>query len=409
MEERALPIVIVGHVDHGKSTLIGRLFYDTGCLPHDKVEEIRKRSAELGKEMEWAFIMDHLEEERRRGITIDIAHTFFKTAKRKYVIIDAPGHKEFLKNMMTGSSQAEAALLLIDISEGIREQTKRHCYILGFMGIRQVTVIVNKMDTCDYSQAAFSAIEEEIKRFLIQYEVEPTQVIPISARTGENVAKKGGKMPWFQGPTLLEALDGFITDESTDRRLRFPVQDVYKRNGEIIAVGRIETGTITRGQQVTVFPGASPCTISRIVKYDEDGITVSRSGECIGLIVEGAELRRGQVLMNDSRAIVGDSITARIFWLLSAPYIAGSPLTWKLATQSVACTIDKIFRRFDPATLQIVETDAERINNSEIAEVRIRFETPVVADKFSDIHEMGRFVLEEKGHPVAGGIVVGCG
>jgi sulfate adenylyltransferase subunit 1 (EFTu-like GTPase family) len=203
------------------------------------------------------------------------------------------------------------------------------------MGIRLVTVIVNKMDTCDYSRAAFSAIEEEIKRFLIQYEVEPTQIIPISARTGENVAKKGGKMPWFQGPTLLEALDGFITDESTDRRLRFPVQDVYKRNGENIAVGRIETGTITRGQQVTVFPGASPCRISRIVKYDEDGITVSRSGECIGLIVEGAELRRGQVLMNDAHAIVGDSLTARIFWLLNDSYTAGSPLTWKLATQSV--------------------------------------------------------------------------
>ncbi len=406
MEERALPIVIVGHVDHGKSTLIGRLFYDTGCLPHDTVEEIRKRSVELGKEMEWAFIMDHLEEERRKGITIDIAHTFFKTAKRRYVIIDAPGHREFLKNMMTGSSQAEAALLLIDIAEGIREQTRRHCYILGFLGIKQVDVIVNKMDTCDYSQPRFEAIEKEIRQFLAQYNVEARQIIPISAKHGENVAKKSANMPWFKGPTLLEALDGFTSEDTSDRRLRFPVQDVYGGNGGSIAVGRIEAGSLSPGQSVTVLPEGRACRVARIVKFGEENVPVSRPGECIGLVVEGAELRRGQVLTDEARATVGTSVKAHIFWLFDAPYKLGAPLTWKLATQSVTCRIEKIYKRFDPATLQAVETGASGINNSEIAEVQLRFDEPVVIDRFSDIPEMGRFILELRGYPVAGGIVV---
>jgi sulfate adenylyltransferase subunit 1 len=405
MEERALPIVFVGHVDHGKSTLIGRLFYDTGCLPPDKVEEIRKRSSELGKEMEWAFIMDHLEEERRKGITIDVAHTFFRTARRRYVIIDAPGHKEFLKNMMTGSSQAEAALLLIDISEGIREQTRRHCYLLGFMGIRQVAVVVNKMDTCGYSRERYEAFEKEVRAFLSRYRVEPTDIVPISARTGENVAKRGGIMTWHGGPTLLEALDRIRSDGSADRRLRFPVQDVYRRNGRNVAVGRVETGSLSRGQEVTVLPDATRCRVSEILKFGEKDIDVSRAGECIGLVVEGAELERSQVLTDNARALVGDTFDAHIFWLDNEPYSVGAPLTWKLATQSAACRIDRVYRRFDPATLKEVETDSGAIANSEIAVVRLRFERPVVLDRFSDIPEMGRFVLEVKGYPVAGGIV----
>ncbi len=406
MEERALPIVIVGHVDHGKSTLIGRLFYDTGCLPPDKVEEIRKRSAELGKEMEWAFIMDHLEEERRKGITIDIAHTFFRTPRRRYVIIDAPGHREFLKNMMTGSSQAEAALLLIDISEGIREQTRRHCYLLGFLGIRQVMVIVNKMDTCGYSRERFEDFEKEIEEFLSKYGVRPTHILPISARTGENVAKKGENMTWFGGPTILEALDGFHIDQGGDRRLRFPVQDVYEIEGERVVVGRIEAGTISRGQDATVLPGSLPCRISRIVKFNEKDVASSGAGESIGLVVDGAKPKRGEVLTDGFPATVGVAADANIFWLLGTPYTLGTPLTWKSSTQSVSCAIDRIYRRFDPATLEMVETEAGRINNSEVAEVRIRFDEPVVTDRFSEIPEMGRFVLEVNGYPVAGGIVV---
>jgi len=204
-DERSMHIVIAGHVDHGKSTLVGRLFYDTGCLPPDKMELLREASEAQGKEMEFAFVMDQLEEERDRGITIDIAHTFFSTARRRYVIIDAPGHKEFLKNMITGSSQAEAALLLVDITEGIREQTRRHCFILGLLGFKQIAVLVNKMDAVDYSEARFRAIKDEIKTVLGQLKITPTHILPISARRGENVAARSEALAWFEGPTVLTA------------------------------------------------------------------------------------------------------------------------------------------------------------------------------------------------------------
>ena len=400
-----LKIVIVGHVDHGKSTFVGRLFYDTGSLPTGKYEQLVRIAERRGVPFEWANLMDSLQSERDQNITIDTAQSFFRTAKRPYIIIDAPGHKEFLKNMMTGSSQAEAALLLIDISEGIREQTRRHCYLLGFMGIRQVAVVVNKMDTCGYSRERYEAFEKEIRAFLSLYRVEPTDIVPISARTGENVAKRGETMTWHGGPTLLEALDRFRSDGSTDRRLRFPVQDVYRRNGRNVAVGRVETGSLSRGQEVTVLPDASRGKVSEIIKFNEKDIDVSRAGECIGLVVEGAELKRSQVLTGAARALVDDTFDAHIFWLDNEPYSVGAPLTWKLATQSAACRIDRVYRRFDPATLKEIETDSGAIVNSEIAEVRLRFERPVVLDRFSDIPEMGRFVLEVKGYPVAGGIV----
>src|SRR4030043_1671169 len=206
-EERSLPIVIVGHVDHGKSTLIGRLLYDTGCLPPDKFSEIERSSEMLGKRVEFAFVMDCLEEERSRGITIDTTQTFFKTPKRRYVIIDAPGHKEFLKNMITGSSQAEAALLIVDISEGIKDQTRRHAFILGMLGFKQVCVLLNKIDLVEYSQDKFIQLKAEVTDFLNQLNIHPTFILPISAIQGDNVAKSSEKLSWFHGPTVLQALD----------------------------------------------------------------------------------------------------------------------------------------------------------------------------------------------------------
>src|SRR3990170_6240062 len=266
LEEHSLSIVIVGHVDHGKSTLIGRLLYDTGSLPEDKIEEIKIASQQAGRELEFSFAMDHLEEERQRGITIDIAQTFFNSSKRQYVIIDAPGHKEFLKNMITGSSQAEAALLLIDAVEGVREQTKRHCFILEMFGIKQIVVLINKMDMVNYSRERFNTLSTEITELLSQLITRPishpatapvpqfpnspisqspnllSYIIPISARYGSNVATRDDRLKWFDGPTVLEALDRFETPEIEGKPLRFPVQDVYPINGKKVIVGRIEAG-----------------------------------------------------------------------------------------------------------------------------------------------------------------------
>src|SRR2546425_11087470 len=202
-----LKIVIVGHVDHGKSTFVGRLFHDTGSLPEGKLDQLREIAERRGMQFEWAFLMDGLQAERDQNITIDTAQIWFRTPKRQYVIIDAPGHKEFLKNMITGAANAEAALLLIDAHEGVQENSRRHGYLLNLLGIRQIAVLVNKMDLENYSQARFDQIEQEYRAYLKQIGVEPKIFIPIAAKHGDNIASRGPNTPWWQGPTVVETLD----------------------------------------------------------------------------------------------------------------------------------------------------------------------------------------------------------
>ena len=406
MEERSMHIVIAGHVDHGKSTLVGRLFYDTGCLPPDRMEVLRQASEAQGKEMEFAFVMDQLEEERDRGITIDIAHSYFRTAKRRYVIIDAPGHKEFLKNMITGSSQAEAALLLVDITEGIREQTRRHCYILGLLGFKQIAVLVNKMDAVGYAEDRFRAIKGEIESVLGQLKITPTYVLPISARRGENVATRSENLSWYDGPTVLEALDNFDLLTAEDKGLRFPVQDVYDIDGQNIVVGRIEAGTLKKGQQVNVLPQQAAGVVEEIKKFMQDDMPEAGAGHCIGIRFQGPPLQRGDVLVDEPTPTVTDAVRATIFWLIDKDYELGIPLTFRCATQEAQGVIERIYRRFDPATIEVIEQDARQIKAAEIADVLIKLNKPVLVDAFAEIPEMGRFVLEHAGHPVAGGIVI---
>jgi sulfate adenylyltransferase subunit 1 len=406
MEERSMHIVIAGHVDHGKSTLVGRLFYDTGCLPPDRMELLREASIAQGKELEFAFVMDQLEEERDRGITIDIAHTFFRTARRRYVIIDAPGHKEFLKNMITGSSQAEAALLLVDITEGIREQTRRHCFILGLLGFKQIAVLVNKMDAVDYSEARFRAIKDEIKTVLGQLKIMPTHILPISAQRGENVAKRSEQLSWFDGPTVLDALDSFSLVTAEDKELRFPVQDIYDFDGQSIVVGRVEAGTIRKGQNVHIVPQQTAGMVVEVKKFMQNDMPQAGAGHCIGIRFQGPPLKRGDVLVDEPTPAPTDAVRATIFWLIDKDYELGIPLTFRCATQEAQGLIERIYRRFDPATIAVIEQDASQIKAAEIADVLIKLDKPVLVDAFAEIPEMGRFVLEHAGHPVAGGIVV---
>lgn len=406
MEEKSMHIVIVGHVDHGKSTLIGRLFYDTGYLHPDKEAELRKMCESMGKELEFAFMMDHLEEERRKGITIDIAHTFFKTDKRRYVIIDAPGHKEFLKNMISGTSQADASLLLVDANEGVQEQTHRHCYILGLLGIKQVAVVVNKMDLVDYSQERFESISGEITDILSRFDITPSFVVPISARIGDNVAKRSENLGWFDGPTVLGALDSFDLTREEFQGLRFPVQDVYEGiEADPVSVGRVESGTIRDGQEYTVLPGGGKCRVRKLMKFEE-ALDEASYGDCIGITTEEEPLGRGDVIVSGDDARVTDTIRANIFWMVDKSYKLGIPILWKCATQEATGTIARIYKRFDPASISVVEKDATEIKPAEVAEVEIKLSRPVLVDEFSRIAETGRFVLEHNGHPVAGGIVI---
>lgn len=406
MEERSLHIVIVGHVDHGKSTLVGRLIYDTGSLPPEKLEEITETSKSLGKELEFAYVMDNLEEEREKGITIDIAHTFFTTQKRRYVIIDAPGHKEFLKNMISGTSQAEAALLLVDVSRGIQEQTKRHCYILSLLGIKQVAVLINKMDLVEYSEKSFNDIKKEAQALLERLSVTPSYVIPIAASRGEDVATRSEKFSWYNGPTILEALDNFNTLKVEEKGLRFAVQDVYTVDGESLAVGRVEAGILRKGDEVYVLPEKNKTRITEIKKYMEKDMIEAPTGDCVGICVEGDGLKRGQILSDTVSSTITDSIHANIFWMVDKDYQLGMPVTFRCATQEVMGNIRKIHKRFDPASIEVIENDATMIKPAEVAEVDIALEAPVTVDKFSDIPELGRFVLEHAGYPVAGGIIV---
>jgi small GTP-binding protein len=406
-EEHALPIVIVGHVDHGKSTLIGRLLYDTDCLPPDKYSEIQKSSEMLGREVEFAFVMDCFEEERSRGITIDTTQTFFKTPKRRYVIIDAPGHKEFLKNMITGSSQAEAALLIIDAFEGIRDQTRRHAYILGMLGFKQVCVLLNKIDLVHYSKDKFFELKNQVTDFLKQLNIHPTFVLPISAIRGDNVAQPSKKMPWFDGPTVLQALDTFEELKVEQKPLRLPIQDIYTIDGKKILVGRIEAGHIRKGESVYLLPEKKKVEVKSIETFLEKDVTIANFEESVGICLKGKHrVKRGQILTADLSSTISDRIKANMFWMDPMGYRAGEPLLFRCVTQEVPCRIKKINRKFDPASMEWIEEGASTLRAAEVANILIDLEAPVVVDPFNDIPEMGRFVLEKDGRPVAGGIIL---
>ncbi len=409
MEERELHLVIVGHVDHGKSTLIGRLFYDTGCLSPSKIEEIKESSAAEGNEdgkIEFAHVMDCLKEERDQGITIDIAHTFFNTDRRRYVIIDAPGHREFLKNMISGTSQAEAALMLVDAERGVEEQTLRHCHVLGLLGIRQVAVLLNKMDLTGYSEETFKTVKAKIVEVLSGLGITPSFVIPLSAMEGDNVATRSENMKWYDGPTVLEALDSFESAKVLERGMRFPVQDVYDIDGQSVAVGRVEAGILRVGEEVFILPDNTKAHIKEIKKYLEEDIKEAPAGDAIGITLDGQPLTRGQIVVDRVDSKITDTVKANIFWMVDKDYTRGVPLTFKCATQDVKCTIDKIFQRFDPASIEVVERDASVIKPSEVAEVEIKLDKKVVVDSFDKIQETGRFVLEHDGFTVAGGIIL---
>jgi len=406
MPDESLKLVIVGHVDHGKSTLIGRLFYDTDSLPNEKMEEIRAASQAEGRELEFGYIMDHLREERSRGITIDTAQCFFTTQARNYVIIDAPGHVEFLKNMVTGASQAEAAILICSVSEGVQEQTRRHAYLLKLLGLSQVIVAYNKMDLVDYQQSAFGRVRALMEQFLARIGIGAACSIPISARLGDNVARRSAKMPWYDGPTILEALDTFRkAAPAVEKPLRFPVQDVYSFNGQHIVAGRVESGVLERGATLQFLPEEITATVREVLKYGEDDIERAEAGECIGVVLDRADLRRGQVgFAPGQRPPLASSFQASVFWLSPRPFTMGEQMTLRCSTQQRPCRISAIHQRIDSSSLEPLE-DASRLCATEVGEVSISTATPMVVQEFQDVPELGRFVLQRDREVVGGGII----
>lgn len=407
-QSETLKIVIVGHVDHGKSTLIGRLFYDTGSIPETRYEEIAATCRAQGREFEFAYLMDALEEERDQNITIDTASTFFKTQKRPYVIIDAPGHKQFLKNMITGAASADAAILLVDGVEGVREQTKRHAYVLSLLGIRQVVVTVNKLDMAGYDRAVFQKVENDIRAFLHSVDIVPSYVIPISAREGENMAARHGHTPWYTGPTVLEALDTFENVRGDAKLpLRLPVQDVYKWDGKRIYVGRVETGEINRGDEVIFLPSGKITRVKSVEKWNEPDLASAKAGECIGITTEDELfVERGEIISRRNNAPVKTrEVRASIFWLADRPFEAGKTYTLKLATAEVTAVASAIEERLDSSTLEVTERHARELLPTEVGNVVFTLKNDIAADLYGENIRLGRFVIED-GTVIGGGGII---
>jgi translation elongation factor TU len=321
MRDRSLKIIITGHIDHGKSTLIGRLLLDTGSLPKEKLAEIKKISRDLGKDTELAFVTDQLKEEREQSLTIDTTQIFFKTGKRHYVIIDSPGHAEFIKNMFTGATQAQAAVLIIDLNEGIREQSRRHAYILGMLGIQNVIVACNKMDLIQYSEEKFNQIKNEFLKFLDNLSIKPIFIIPISAREGANISQKSPRMKWFKGPCLLDALDRIKPDvKDTAKPFRFSVQDVYNIEGKKIIAGKVISGIVRKGQEVILLPSKTRSKIGSLEVFQKE-LTKAEGGENIGLTLQdNSHCERGHIISETKELphLTGH-FRGDIFWMAEEP------------------------------------------------------------------------------------------
>ncbi|GAB4251779.1 MAG: adenylyl-sulfate kinase [Candidatus Methylacidiphilales bacterium] len=407
-DAQKLKIVIVGHVDHGKSTLVGRLCFDTDSLPQGKVEQIRKACEAEGMEFEYAFLLDALLEEQEQNITIDTTQIQFRTAKRQYVIIDAPGHKEFLKNMVTGAAHADAAILLIDAKEGVQEQSRRHGYLLSLLGIRQVVVAVNKMDLVGYNPEVFRSITQAYGAFLAELGVQPRAFIPISAKLGENIARRSERMPWSDGVPILEALDQFeLPPSGDDLPLRLVVQDIYRFDERRIVAGRVEAGRLRVGDELIFWPDRKRSTVKSIESWPRPNReTEAGCGRSVGItLTEQIFVERGQVATRNHEVMVeGREFKAKLFWLENEPLVLNEPVTLKLATAEVEARVVEMTRVLDSASLDVHQA-RDLIQKNEAAEVRIRLRKPLAFDNVDRIQETGRFVLF-KGKRIGGGGII---
>jgi len=421
-EREALKIVIVGHVDHGKSTLIGRLLYETGSLPPGKVEELKAASARRRMAIEWSFVLDAFQAERDQAVTIDTTQIWFKTAARDYVIIDAPGHREFLKNMVSGAAAADAAVLVVDAAEGVREQTRRHGYLLHLLGVRQVAVAVSKMDLVDYDEARFAEVSREISHYLGEIGVVPTFIVPISGRDGDNVAvnkaaagqdtgqdtgKNDLSMAWYDGPSLLKALERFQSvTRSIDQPLRFPVQDVYKFDQRRIIAGRIESGILRAGDRLLFSPSNRTARVKAIEVWNGDAECLeARAGQSVAITLdEQIFVERGEMASHEELPpMLSTVFRATLFWLAQEPLEVDRTYKLKLGTREARVRVQSIERVIDTDTL--AGNPADRVERNGVGEVVLRCREILALDEYRDLARTGRFALVDDYDTVAGGVI----
>jgi elongation factor 1-alpha len=410
-----LNLVFIGHVDHGKSTTVGRLLLDSGAIEPHVIEGLKKLAEEKGKAtFEFAFAMDRLEEERKRGLTIDIAHQRFDTPKYYFTVIDAPGHRDFVKNMITGTSQADAAVLVVAAPEGVQAQTKEHVFLARTLGITQLIVAINKMDATkpEYSEARYKEVKEEAEKLLksVGFKADKIPFIPVSGYKGENVVKATGKMPWWKGKTLMGQFDEFeVPPKLTDKPLRWPVQDVYTITGiGTVPVGRIETGIMKAGMVLSFQPSNKIGEVKSVEMHHEQipqGVPGDNVGANISKIGK-KDIRRGDVGgPADNPPTVAKTFTARIM-VLNHPSVitAGYTPVFHLHTAQVACTIEEIKQKLDPKTGAVLETNPEFIKTGDAAVIKVRPTKPLVIEPASQFPQLGRFAIRDMGITVAAGM-----
>jgi bifunctional enzyme CysN/CysC len=407
IRERAFPIVIVGHIDHGKSTLIGRMLHDTDSLPTGKVEELQASCDRRDAPFEWSFVLDALQLERDQAITVDSTQIWFHTETRRYVIIDAPGHREFLRNMVTGAASANAGVIVIDAKQGVSEQTRRHAYLLHLIGIPQVVVAVNKMDLVDYSEDRFQAVETEMKAYLKEIGLEAQVMIPVAAMHGDNLGRRSTHTPWYSGPTLIDALDAFPRAVApTERPFRMPVQDVYRQDGRRLIVGRVESGQLDLGSTVTVWPTGRSADVVSIEQWAaaEDAKSI-HAGESVALTLnDELFIERGHVLtLPTAGPRSSNALSVRLFWLSRDPLRQGESITLKLATAEYDVTVDSIDTVIDVSDLS--RHRGTEVPQNGVAEVTLRSRSTITYDLFHDVPALGRAVLLD-GYEVVGGCII---
>ncbi len=412
-EKPHMNLVTIGHVDHGKSTLVGRLLFDTGNLPEEELRKLKEIAKEYKKEtFEFAFVMDKLKEERERGVTIDIMHKRFDTQKYYFTLIDAPGHRDFVKNMITGASQADAAILVVAATDGVMEQTKEHVFLIKVLGVNQLVVAINKMDAVNYDQAKYDSVKADVEKLLktAGFDTSKINFVPTSAYHGDNVAKKSDKTPWYNGPTLVEALDMLeVPEKPIDKPLRLPVQDVYSITGiGTVPVGRVETGVLKTGDTVVFEPAGVKGEVKSIEMHHEQ-IPEAKPGDNIGFSVRGVgknDIRRGDVVGHpDNPPTVAKEFTAQII-VLNHPSVITKGYTpvFHCHTAQVACKIVEILKKIDPKTGETVQENPDFIKTGDAAIIKCVPTKPLVIESSKNIPELSRFAIRDMGQTVAAGV-----
>jgi len=405
-EPETLSVVVAGHKDHGKSTLLGRLLLDSGQVPRSCRTEVSDACVREGREFQPAFLIDRLLDERRGGLTLCAGRATLRRGHRLYELIDPPGHHELVREMVMGATTADAAIMVVDVGEGVAEQTRRHAAYLHAIGLNQLIVVVNKMDLVDFRVGPFRQLVSSLTSLLQQVELVPLHTIPASTLAGENIVQSASLAGWYSGPTVCQALEELHRIPASSHPLRFPVQDVYRVKGKEMLVGRVESGTMRPGDEVVLLPGGLRRIIHSLHRYEKE-LDVAGAGESIGLRLQrGGSCSRGTVICAyDTQPVVTQRFRAQLLWTNERPVQVGSALTLRCTTQEAKCCIDSIESILDTDSLASEERRDGTLCEYEIGMVTIRCERPLAIEAYLPSVALGRFVLERDGRVVAGGLV----